>query len=142
MNRPLHQLIRTFLSAMASRDRDTLQQILAEDVVWHTPPSTMPDFRGPHIGRAAAIALVTEAGGSLFVDGTQRIEPLNLVAEDDQVAAQFRMTARTLSGFAYDNQYAFFFRCSGGHIAEIWENVDTAYVYGVLGIEPTWVRAE
>jgi ketosteroid isomerase-like protein len=131
MNRPAHQLIRTFLGAMASRDRETLQQVLADDVVWHTPPSTMPDFRGPHIGRVAAIALVTEAGGSLFVDGTQRIEPLNLLAEDDQVAAQFRMTAQTLSGLTYDNQYAFFFRCSGGRIAEIWENVDTAYVYGI-----------
>ena len=125
---------------MAFRDGDVLTRILAEDVVWHTPPSTMPDFRGPHIGRAAVIALITEAGASLFVNGTQRIEPLTLVAEDDRVAVQFRMTARTLSGFDYDNQYAFFFRYSGGQITEIWENVDTGYVYGVFGIEPTWIR--
>jgi uncharacterized protein len=132
-----HELIRNFLAAMAARDRDVLAQILADDVVWYTPPSTMPQFRGPHRGRGAAIALVVDAGGSLFVVGTQRIEVLHLLAEDNHAAAQFRMTARTLAGFNYDNQYAFFFRHADGQIVEIWENVDTGYVYAVFGIDPS-----
>jgi len=140
MPRSDHDLATEFLNAMAARDSDTLRQILSEDVVWHTPPSTMPAFRGPHVGRAAAIALITEAGGSLFVAGTQRIAPMMIVAEGGLVAVQFRMTAQTASGRDYDNQYAFFFRCEGGQIAEIWENVDTGYVYGVFGIEPTWIN--
>jgi ketosteroid isomerase-like protein len=141
MTPPNQELIRSFLDAMTARDRDVLTEILADDVVWHTPPSTMPQFRGPHRGRAAAIALVVDAGGSLFVDGTQRIEVLHLIAEDNHAAAQFRMTARTVSGFAYDNQYAFFFRYADGQIVEIWENVDTGYVYAVFGIDPNWVCA-
>jgi ketosteroid isomerase-like protein len=134
-----HLLIRAFLEAMASRDREVLDGILAEDVLWHTPPSTMPQFQGPHRGRAAAIALVVDAGGSLFVAGSQRVTVAVLVVEDDHAAAQFRMTARTVAGVDYDNQYAFFFRCSNGRIAEIWENVDTGYVYAVFGIDPSWV---
>ena len=67
----------------------------------------------------------------------QRVTVAVLVVEDDHAAAQFRMTARTVAGVDYDNQYAFFFRCSNGRIAEIWENVDTGYVYAVFGIDPS-----
>jgi ketosteroid isomerase-like protein len=141
MNRPEQQLVNTFLHAMMSRDADTLARVVAEDVVWHVPPSAMPQFRGPHRGPAGVVALVTGAGGTLFVEGTQRIEPVSTVVDGDQVAALFRMTARTLSGLDYDNLYAFFFRCSGGQIVEIRELVDTGYLYGLLGIEPTWIRS-
>jgi ketosteroid isomerase-like protein len=141
MNRPEQQLVNTFLHAMMSRDADTLARVVAEDVVWHVLPSAMPQFRGPHRGPAGVVALVTGAGGTLFVEGTQRIEPVSTVVDGDQVAALFRMTARTLSGLDYDNLYAFFFRCSFGQIVEIRELVDTGYLYGLLGIEPTWIRS-
>jgi uncharacterized protein len=140
MNRPEQQLATTFLHAMMSRDAETLLQVVAEDVVWHVPPSSMPQFRGPHCGPAAVVALVTGAGGTLFVEGTQRLEPVSTVAAGDQVAALFRMTAQTLSGLDYDNLYAFFFRCSGGRIVEIRELVDTGYLYALFGIEPNWIR--
>jgi ketosteroid isomerase-like protein len=134
-------LVTRFLHAMASRDASTLREVLHPDVVWHVPPSPMPEFLGPHLGIAKVLALVTGAGGSLFVEGSQAIEILSLLVEGDQAAARFRMTGRTLSGIDYDNLYVFFFRLEAGGIVEVWENLDTGYFYGIFGIEPVWVRA-
>lgn len=134
------QLAIDFLNAMGARDMDALTRILAESVVWHTPPSTMPPFQGEHRGRVAALKFIAGAGGALFEKGTLRIDITNLITEGDQVAIQCLMRARAVAGFDYENQYAFFFRCAKDQIVEIWENADTAYVYGVFGIDATWVR--
>ena len=141
MQSPEHKLVARFLHAMASRDASILTEILDAAVAWHVPPSTMSEFLGPHLGIAKVLALVTGAGGSLFVEGSQKIEILSLVPEGDQAAARFRMTARTMSGLDYDNLYAFFFRLNAGRIVEVLENVDTGYVYGIFGIDPVWVKA-
>jgi ketosteroid isomerase-like protein len=134
------QLAIDFLNAMGARDVDALTRMLAESAVWHTPPSTMPPFQGEHVGRAAVLKFLTGAGGALFEKGTLRIDITKLITEGDQVAIQCRMKARAIAGFDYENQYAFFFRFANGQIIEIWENADTAYVYGVFGIDATWVR--
>jgi ketosteroid isomerase-like protein len=99
----------------------------------------MPQFSGPHRGSDRAVQLIMDAGGTLFVEGTQRLMILQSVAEGDQVAVRFRMSGRTQGGVVYDNLYAFFFRIAADKIAELWENVDTAYVYGALGIIPDWL---
>jgi ketosteroid isomerase-like protein len=135
------QLAETFLIAMVERDAGTLENIVADDVVWHVPPSAMPQFGGPHFGKQGVVALVAGAGGTLFVEGTQKLHIVNLVAEDGKAGVLFRMTARTTSGIDYDNLYSFFFRCELNKIAEIWELVDTGYLYGLLNIDPAWVRS-
>ena len=108
-----HELIAAFLHAMAARDRDVLSGIIGEDAVWHVPPSSMPEFRGPHRGRDAILALVTGAGG-LFVEGSQRIDIQHIIAEGELAAALFRQKARTTGGRDYDNLYTFFFRVRNG----------------------------
>jgi ketosteroid isomerase-like protein len=134
-----HDLISAFLSAMVTNDRDVLVQVLGEDVVWYTPPSTMPDYQGPHRGRDAALELIGGAGGILFVAGTQRVEIEHIVAEGEMAAAQFRQHARTSNGRDYDNLYTFFFRIRDGQIRDLWENLDTGYFYALFQMEPTWV---
>jgi ketosteroid isomerase-like protein len=134
------QLAIDFLHAMGEMNTDTLTRILSEEVVWHTPPSTMPPFQGIHRGRPAVVNFLTGAGGALFEKGTLRIDVITLITEGDQVAIQCFMKARAVAGFDYENQYAFFFRYAKDQIIEIWENADTAYVYGVFGIDAKWVR--
>jgi len=136
-----NRLVTRFLHAMASRDASILTEVLHPAVIWHVPPSTMPQFRGPHEGICQVVALVTGAGGALFVEGSQTLEILSLLVQGDEAAARFRMTARTRSGLDYDNLYAFFFRFEAARIVEVWENVDTGYVYGIFNIDPVWVRA-
>jgi len=132
MARTPHDVIADFLPAMASNDRSVLLAVLAEDMVWHTPPSTIPEFRGPHRGRAAALELIGGAGSSLFVRGSQRVEIEHVIAEGELAAAQFRQVARTTAGRDYDNLYAFFFRVRDGRIQELWENTDTAYALAMF----------
>jgi ketosteroid isomerase-like protein len=75
----------------------------------------------------------------MFIEGTQRLSIVHLIVENDLAAVQFWMSGLTPARCDYNNQYAFFFRIDGDRIAEIWENIDTAYVYRKHGIEPTWV---
>jgi ketosteroid isomerase-like protein len=112
---------------MAGNDRPSLLKVLAEEIVWHTPPSTIPQLRGPHRGRDAVLELIDGAGASLFVRGSKRIEIEHVIAEGEFAAAQFRQIARTTAGHDYDNLYVFFFRVVDEQIHEVWENVDTAY---------------
>jgi ketosteroid isomerase-like protein len=136
-----HQLITDFLQAMIDRDSAGLRKVSTEDIVWNVPPSSFPAFRGPHVGIAATLSLVVEAGATMFVNGTQSLRILHIIVEGDHGAAQFRISGKTTQGeLDYDNLYAFFFRFSSGHIAEIWEHVDTGYLYGLLEIDPVWVR--
>ena len=132
-------LVTDFLNGMVTRDRQLLTRALAEDVVWHVPPASFPQFSKQHDGREACLTLIADAGPTMFIEGTQRIAIMNLLVDGDQAAVQFRMTGRMPGDIDYDNQYAFFFRCAGDRIVEVWENIDTAYVYRRLGIEATWI---
>jgi ketosteroid isomerase-like protein len=133
-------LISDFLHAMVARDRETLTRVVAEDAVWHVPPSCIPAYRGPHRGLKAILGLVAGAGGDLFVLGSQRVEIQHIIAEGDIAAAQFRQIARTSNGRDYDNLYTFFFRCKNVQISEVWENLDTGYFYALFEMDPAWVR--
>lgn len=127
---------------MVTNAHDELVELVADDIVWHTPPSTIPAFRGPHRGKDAVLGLIGGAGGSLFVAGSQRVEIEHIIAEGEIVAAQFRQVARTTSGHDYDNLYTFFFRVRDGQIHELWENVDTGYAFALFGMDPTWVLGD
>ena len=131
--------VRRFLDAMVDRDRATLEALVHADAVWNVPPSTMPQFRGPHIGKDAIVELVAGAGASMFAPGTARVSIVVQVGNEELSAVQFRIAGTMPSGVPYDNSYAFFFRFSGAQICEIWENVDTAYVYGKMQISADWL---
>ena len=133
------ELVTDLLEAMVSRDRAKLSQVLAGDAVWHTPPSCMPAYKGPHRGLNAILDLVGGAGGDLFVLGTQRIKIEFIVTDGEMAAVQFRQIAKTMTGRDYDNLYSFFLRYKSGKIVEVWENLDTGYFYAVFDINPEWV---
>ena len=134
-----HKMIIDLLEGMVSRNPTKLSNVLAEEAVWHTPPSSIPAYAGPHRGLGAILNLVAGAGGDLFELGSQRVEIEHIVAEGDIAAAQFRQIATTKSGRNYNNLYSFFFRCKNGKIVEVWENLDTGYFYGVFKMTPDWV---
>jgi len=130
MARSPHEVITDFLPAMASNDRPILLEVLAEDMVWHTPPSTIPEFRGPHRGRAAALELIGGAGRSLFVRASQRVEIEHVIAEGE-LAAAGRESAR---GLAFGDERALAFRDSVGgrrHALEEYR-LDRANVHDVF----------
>lgn len=127
------------LNAIIDGDDETVRRTLADDVVWHTPPSTLPDYQGPHRGPTAVIALTSGSAG-VFRAGTRSVEVLRQVAEGDLIAVDWRHNALMADGSPYQNLYSFFFRIADGLVAEVWENFDTGYLYQRLGLMPDHAR--
>ena len=66
-------------------------------------------------------------GGEFFDFSTIQITLHALMADGENVAAHFALSATTSDGGAYVNEYLFRFRCGGGQIQEVWEFLDTYY---------------
>ncbi|MEU6346454.1 nuclear transport factor 2 family protein [Streptomyces sp. NPDC046977] len=124
------------IEAAVTGSEGAIRAAVSDTVIWHTPPSTLPAYQGPHHGPEAVIALIA-AGGAPFVPGSRRVRVERCLAEGDHVAVDWRQTATLADGTAYDNLYSFRFRMDKGEIAEVWENFDTGYLYGRLGLDPS-----
>lgn len=62
-----------------------------------------------------------------------RMQPLNAIAEGDQVVVEFQGEGRTKDGRDYNNRYCSVFRVSGGQITHIREYLDTDLTRQVFG---------
>lgn len=132
MTKEKTELLQQFLDAMIAGDATALGELLAEDATWHTPPSTMEGFKGPHKGRAAVIALLVAVATNVYEPGSTQAIVHHLIVDDAMAAAHFRVTGRLGAGASYDNAYAYIFRFAGSKIVEVWEHVDTAQFYRLL----------
>jgi ketosteroid isomerase-like protein len=121
-------VVRQQLAAMERVDGPAQGALMTDDVRWWVPQSAeqAAHIPRPLDGRAAVVKLL-ESAPTLFSEAHWTID--HLVAEDDIVVAAAHMQGRTASGNDYLNQYVFVYRFVDGLIAEIWENLDTAYVF-------------
>ncbi len=123
-------LVRRYFDALERFDLEGLERLLdpalrfrcaggtgAEDsVVFGSPAALLEDLR---------------ENVRVLYDPETGLDPeiLNLTAEDDRVAAEVRIRARSLqTGEVYDNLYAFVFWIRDGRFVEIHEHLDTQYV--------------
>ena len=116
-------LIQTYYDTLPTGNRDKLASLFTDDVEW-LPPETAPFevVRG-----AQAVAL--ELGGALlkrvFDVKTFRVEIRRMLADGDTAVVQQSLSAKTLDGESYENEYCWVYTCRGGKIARIEEYVDT-----------------
>ena len=116
-------LVQTYYDTLPTGDREKLASLFADDVEW-IPPETAPfePVRG-----AAAVA--RQLGGALvkavFDMKTFRIEIHRLLADGDTAVVQQSLSAKTLDGESYQNEYCWVYTCREGRIARIVEYVDT-----------------
>ncbi|MBM4384183.1 MAG: nuclear transport factor 2 family protein [Deltaproteobacteria bacterium] len=123
------QLVRDYLRAMASGD-PKLPELFTEDVTWWVPPSS--PLGGLRQGKAAVLELMGSGIGLYDTTVPFGIEVEAIVADEDWVALQMVMTARTARGAAYRNYYHWAFRIRGGRICAVKEYVDTLYAQKML----------
>jgi ketosteroid isomerase-like protein len=67
------------------------------------------------------------AGVGVYKAGSIQIDLQRVIADDEQVAAQFTLRAQLANGNDYSNQYCFVFSIANGKIAAVWEYLDSLY---------------
>jgi len=128
------QLIREHFAAKDRLDREALEAGFTADAKWWVPLSG--EQRGlavrPITGGPRLAEILTTLSLKLYErHRSWTIE--FLVADENIGAAQVNLSARlAASGELYENVYVYFFRFSGGKIAEMWEHLDTAYAFALF----------
>ena len=105
-----------FLDAYGSNDADRIRAALSEDAVWHVGGTH--SFSGDYRGREAILEYFGRVGSETA--GTLRLDPIELLANDERGAAFLRITAdrkgqhldvTMAEAFQFDDQ---------GRIREFW----------------------
>ena len=117
-------LVERYFAAMTSGDPG-LPDLLTDDVVWWVPESS--PLGGAHEGKAAVLKLMS-GGVDLYDPNTpMQLEIEQMVADEEWVAVQLVLRARTAKGEDYRNHYHFAFRIRGEQICQVKEYLDTLY---------------
>jgi ketosteroid isomerase-like protein len=121
--------VRDYFAARERGDANAVRGMFTDDARWWVPQSARTIER-PLRGREAVMNLLT-AGGH-YRAGSQSWRLHQLIGDADFVAVPCAMRAETVSGLPYLNEYVYVFRFVDGAIAEVWENLDTAYAFARL----------
>lgn len=116
-------LVATYYDTLPTGDRSKLASLLAEDVEW-IPPESAPfePVRGAdEVARQLGGALVR----AVFDTKTFEVKIRKMVVDGDTAVVQQTLSARTLDGEQYENEYCWVYVCRGGKISRIEEYVDT-----------------
>jgi ketosteroid isomerase-like protein len=133
-------MFRRYFAAMGASDGETMAEFMTPAVRWWFPPSASQRATAEHsvtrllghvperpeVGRDAVLAVVGHVDHFY-----QSLEyTLNhIVEDDDMVAVHATAHGVTAIGRDYENEYHILFRLEDGRIAEVWEFLDTAFVY-------------
>jgi uncharacterized protein len=123
MTRTNRELLEDWFAGQARADIPAMQEMLAEDVVWHVPGRNL--LSRDYHGKAEVFGFFARARE--LSGGTVRIEPIEILAGDQHVVALVRVHAER-EGRKLDGEFqAFTFRIDGGRIAEFWFLVEDRY---------------
>ena len=125
MTNPKH-VVQRYLDALVAGDLDAIRDSFAEDATW-TILGDLP-IGSRWRGRAAIVdEFLTGVACSLYEAGSVQFEFPTLIGEDDTVAVEWRVRARTAAGADYANSYCGLFVVRDGRIAAVREYLDTQY---------------
>ncbi|MER6811976.1 nuclear transport factor 2 family protein [Spirillospora sp. NPDC000708] len=121
-----------YVRAVADGDLETIRDSFAEDATW-TYPGDLP-LSGTWKGRDAIVDdFLGAATGGLFKPGTApEVALVNVIAEGDQVLAEWTAKGVTRSGKIYDNRCAGIYVVRDGRIVSVKEYADTRHVERTL----------
>ena len=125
--------VREFYRAMNQRSNGAevdLGQFFTENVSWQLPRSS--PLRGCLEGRAAVVELFNGPVDDYYKPGSSAFDHHHQIADADFVVMQFTMSAITVNGHDYENDYCMLFRLEGGLIAEVREFFDTAHLFSMI----------
>lgn len=124
-------LVKTYYDTLPTGDRKALASLLSQDVEW-IPPESAPfePVRGAHeVAKQLGGALVK----AVFDTKTFSVKIHKMVVDGDTAVVQQTLSARTLAGNQYENEYCWVYTCADGKISRIEEYVDTWKAARILG---------
>lgn len=128
-------LVQRFLEARSANDAATINEVLADDAVWAPPISA---GIGPFEGREDCVkALTGGVTGKIFDLSTVKRDVHKLITEGDTAVALQRLSAKTVKGADYVNEYAWVYTCKDGKISRLDEYADTLHAGRIFG----WVKS-
>ena len=113
--------------------RIDLAPFFQPDAIWHLPRSAENWGGRDRIGRDAILHMLHSEVPQYYQPGSTRFDYHHFTSEADRVHMHFTLHAITANGKAYENEYQSLFRLKDQRIAEVWEYLDTAYLFGLLG---------
>jgi hypothetical protein len=124
-------LIERYLAARAANDAAGLDALLTDDAEWHLPVSASA---GPFVGREKVVkALTGGMTGKMFDLSTMKRDAWKVIVDGDTAAVQQKLSATTLKGAEYINEYCWVYTCRDGKVARLVEYADTLHAGRVLG---------
>ncbi|MQY06639.1 nuclear transport factor 2 family protein [Actinomadura macrotermitis] len=119
------QVVVRYVEAVANGDMDAIVDSFTPDVTW-TYPGDLP-LSGTWKGRDAVVGdFLAGATAGLFTE-PPRIALVHVVAEGDQVVAEWTARGATTGGAVYDNRCCGIFTVRDGRIAAVREYTDTRH---------------
>ncbi len=112
---PNAELLKKGYAAFASGDMPTMNELFAEDVVWHVSGNSQ--MSGTYRGRVAVFAAFAKSAE--LSGGTFKIDVHDVVANDVHAVALTRATA-SRQGKQYDAMDTDVYHVSGGKVTEFW----------------------
>jgi ketosteroid isomerase-like protein len=133
------EVVTAYLAARERQDLETITALLDPEIEWHLPSSLYDlylDVQQWHASASSSNPLVkgidavapAQAGALLrqrLSGRTVTREVLHLVVDRDSAAVALRMTAVTLNGDTFSNEYCFIYVVEQGKITHIYEFEDT-----------------
>ena len=120
------KLVEDFFSILSSGSQDYLDFYTEESIIWTAGENAIGGSRSKSevVGFAKSIL-------DSFPDGIS-FNVVNLIAENDYVAAEVESTAMHVSGKPYNNKYHFLLKIKDNKIMELKEYMDTQLAAKVL----------
>ena len=123
MTRTNKQLLEDWFAGQVRTDIPAMQDMLAEDVVWHVPGRNL--LSRDYHGKAEVFGFFARARE--LSGGTVRIEPIEILAGDQHAVALVRVHAEREGRKLEGELQAFTFRIEASRIAEFWFLVEDRY---------------
>jgi ketosteroid isomerase-like protein len=119
---PNEDLVRRGYDAFASGDMATLNEVFADDIVWHAPGRN--DLSGTFRGKDEVFATLQK--NMELTGGTLKLDVHAILADDEHAVTLLRATAQR-EGKALDDNTVQVWHVKNGKLAESWLHPSDAY---------------
>lgn len=124
------KIVLEFIEALSKGDVEAVTAAFSDDITWWLPGS-LP-VSGTYTGSKEILEDFFGTAFPYFEPDTLSITVQRAVAEENSVAVEWRVNARTAKGKPYDNYYHVSFDLRGGKICAVREYLDSLYAKDVL----------